>query len=91
MYVRGFSACSLQRHLAQESEIKQQYEKKIDQYKEQLEKTEKQIVDITNELNHSIKERNVAIHSRNQLAQDLLTEQERSERQVHIMLSYITI
>ena len=73
---------SLQRHLTQESEIKQQYEMKVDQYKEQLEKAEQQIVDMTEELNHSIKERNAAIQSRNQLAQDLLTEQERSEKLV---------
>lgn len=76
-------AYSLQRHLTQESEIKQQYEQRVDQYKEQLEKAEQQITDITDELNHSIKERNIAIQSRNQLAQDLLTEQERSEKSVH--------
>ena len=33
-------------------------------------------------LNVSIKERNTAIQERNQLAQDLLTEQERSEKYV---------
>ena len=72
--------CSLQRHLTQESEIKHQYERKLDQYKEQLEKAEQKIIHVSDELNHSIKERNGAIQSRNQLAQDLLTEQERSEK-----------
>lgn len=59
---------SLQRCLEQDSDIKQQYEKKLDQYKEQLEK-------ITDELNYSIKERD-------ELTQDLLTEQERSKKSV---------
>ena len=72
--------CSLQRHLTQESEIKQQYEKKIDQFKQQLEKAEQKIIRISDELNYSIKERNVVIQARNQLAQDLQTEQERSEK-----------
>ena len=72
--------CSLQRHLTQESEIKQQYEKKISQYKEQLEKAEQKIIGISDQLNHSIKERNEVIQTRNQLAQDLITEQERSEK-----------
>ena len=72
--------CSLQRHLTQESEIKQQYKKKIDQFKEQLEKAEKKIVNILDQLNRTIKERNEVIQERNQLAQNLLTEQERSEK-----------
>ena len=71
---------SLQRHLTQEGEIKEEYEKKIHQYKKQLENAEQKIIHVSDELSRTIKERNALIQSRNQLAEDLLIEQERNEK-----------